>query len=550
MDVDDMLSQAGDRGRYQVMLVALFAIINVLSAYHYFGQTFISLVPEHYCHLPDVDQANVSLYRARDGLCSRYDRNLSGVEPPQPENDWPTRYCNTGWEYRLEENYTTIISEMHWVCADAWKVATGQSLFFVGSVIGTLALGVLSDRTGRLPTLVVANVLALLGNLATAFVTSLPDFGAARFLAGLATDANFFMMYIIVMEYLRPQFRTAGLNLTIGVFYSLGCVAVPWTALWLHTWRRLMLVVAAMHAVVPGYMFVVPESARWLLQQGRVNDALKCFQRVAKYNGKELDAVHVKMFQNSVKTDKNPSGSLLGLFRTPRLRRKTLILIFKSMVLTLCYDAISRNVDGLPWSPFIMFSISSATILPSCIVILLLQDRVGRKALASGSLFLTGIFTALAGIVLGWKPGMADAHVAMVLAVVGRLGVNIAYNSGVQYAAELIPTEVRGQGVAAMHVAGYGATFCSPYILYLAEYWSAIPDLLLGMLAMIGAALCLLLPETLHRELPVTLADGEEFGEGERIWEFAWRQRRDDKKPAGSSTKVCDVQGITAHTAT
>lgn len=42
----------------------------------------------------------------------------------------------------------------------------------------------------------------------------------------------------------------------------------------------------------------------------------------------------------------------------------------------------------------------------------------------------------------------------------------VAYNSGAQYAAELIPTCVRGQGVAAAHVAGYALTFFSSYILY------------------------------------------------------------------------------------
>jgi hypothetical protein len=55
-----------------------------------------------------------------------------------------------------------------------------------------------------------------------------------------------------------------------------------------------------------------------------------------------------------------------------------------------------------------------------------------------------------------------------------------------------------------------------------ATYSRAIPELLLGSLSIVGAALCLLLPETLYRTLPVTLEDGEAFGEGEGIWEFAW----------------------------
>ena len=60
-----------------------------------------------------------------------------------------------------------------------------------------------------------------------------------------------------------------------------------------------------------------------------------------------------------------------------------------------------------------------------------------------------------------------------------------------------------------------------------ATYSRAIPELLLGSLSIVGAALCLLLPETLYRRLPVTLQDGEEFGEGEGIWEFAWCQKSD-----------------------
>jgi hypothetical protein len=69
-----------------------------------------------------------------------------------------------------------------------------------------------------------------------------------------------------------------------------------------------------------------------------------------------------------------------------------------------------------------------------------------------------------------------------------------------------------------------------------ASYSRAIPELLLGSLSIVGAALCLLLPETLYRTLPVTLEDGEAFGEGEGIWEFAWCQKSDRKCPHHKAT--------------
>ena len=50
-----MLAQAGDFGRCQLLLLALFSINNILSAFHYFGQIFITVEPEHHCHIPGVD---------------------------------------------------------------------------------------------------------------------------------------------------------------------------------------------------------------------------------------------------------------------------------------------------------------------------------------------------------------------------------------------------------------------------------------------------------------------------------------------------------------
>ncbi|XP_077294654.1 solute carrier family 22 member 13-like [Arctopsyche grandis] len=521
VDIDTMLEKAGDFGRYQVFLMVLFSIVNLVSAFHYFSQTFISVIPEHWCNiteLQDFTEINETtaigiremVMQLKDPNCNRFD----------PFNE--SMKCDTGWIYNRDNGFESIVSELNWVCDDDWKPVLGQSTFFIGSVLGTLVLGVLSDRIGRLPVLCIANFLALVGNISTIFAVSLPTFATFRFLSGLATDSNFVMMYIIVMEYVRPSMRTMGLNLCIGVFYCIGCVAVPLVAMALGTWRRFLMATSLPITVVLGYYFVVPESAQWLVSRGRAEEAAQCFKTIAKINGRQLSSSTLDAFIESSKETKssNKSPSLLGLFATPRLRKKTCILIFKSMVLTLCYDAISRNINGLGFSPFLVFSLSSLTILPSCIIILLLQDKIGRKAMASSSLLISGLFTAIAGVLLSLN-GKADPLLTASIAALGRLGVNVAYNSGAQYAAELIPTEVRGQGVAAVHVAGYAATFFSSYILYLGTFSLAIPPLLLGSLSVLCAALCLLLPETLGRSLPTTLEDGEEFGEGERIWDFA-----------------------------
>lgn len=317
--------------------------------------------------------------------------------------------------------------------------------------------------------------MALIGNGATIFTTTVPTFSIARFISGMATDSNFLMMYILVMEYIRPSMRTIGLNLVIGIFYCLGCMITPWVAVLVGDWRTFLLATILPVIIIPGFYFVMPESAQWLIARKKYDRAIKCFEQVAQINGKQLDPVVITEFkancESHLKVSEN-TPSMIGLFRTPRLRKNTLILFFKSMVITLCYDAISKNVEGLGLSPFLMFSLSATAILPACLVLLLLQDRIGRKAMASSSLLVSGIFTAATGIALVYQKEAQDPNPYLLasLAIIGRFGVTVAYNSGAQYATELIPTCVRAQGVAAVHVAGYALTFFSSYILYMVRF--------------------------------------------------------------------------------
>ena len=54
-----------------------------------------------------------------------------------------------------------------------------------------------------------------------------------------------------------------------------------------------------------------------------------------------------------------------------------------------------------------------------------------------------------------------------IFAFIGRLWVNMSMNIGLQYAAELLPTVIRAQGVAAVHIGGYVAAIISPQIIHL-----------------------------------------------------------------------------------
>ncbi|XP_073965138.1 organic cation transporter protein-like [Choristoneura fumiferana] len=107
-----------------------------------------------------------------------------------------------------------------------------------------------------------------------------------------------------------------------------------------------------------------------------------------------------------------------------------------------------------------------------------------------------------------------------------------------QYAAELLPTVVRAQGLALIHISGYVATIMVPYIVYMATIAVEIPLLILGTLGIAGGALCLFLPESMGKTMPQTIVDGENYGKDQRFWDFPCCAR----KSATQNTKTEDLQ--------
>lgn len=136
------------------------------------------------------------------------------------------------------------------------------------------------------------------------------------------------------MEYMRPSMRTLGLSICIGIFYCLGSMGVPWIAVLVGNWRTFLLVTALPLGLVPLFYFVVPESAQWLISKQKYDKAVACLKRVAKINGRQIDdSVYEQFIEDCKISQKNLQTSkqnMLGLFKTPRLRRNTFILFFKS----------------------------------------------------------------------------------------------------------------------------------------------------------------------------------------------------------------------------
>ncbi|XP_037816721.1 organic cation transporter-like protein isoform X2 [Lucilia sericata] len=498
MDFDKALEKCGNYGPYQFVVLLLFGYTNFMSSMHYYSQTLISFTPDHWCYHEQLENKTYSeiaeIYKNfSKPHCTLLQYNEDAFE--EVENG----ECHK-WFYKKENGYESITTELNLVCDSTYLSAVSQSFYFVGAVIGTISFGILADRIGRLPAIILSTISGGLGDFLSSFVNSVELFALTRFISGLATDTFFVLMYILTFEYLNPKKRTFGLNFITGTFYCAGLMLSPWFALWVKSWRYYLLIASVPVLLFLIYPLLICESASWLLTREKYDLAVKCLKRVAKFNGRQVEE---KVFDEFVEYYKQKaleeqklknSDTFWGMFRTPRLRKFTIILLIKSIIVTMSFDIISRNVEGF-------------------------QNVIGRKGMATASLLGGSIITAVTGFLIAFLDPKSNAILLAIMVGLGRYGAGVAYDAEVQYCTEIVPTSVRGRAVANIHVLGYACSFLNSYVIYLGNYYKPLPSIFISIIMLIGAALCLCLPETLNKKLPETLGDGEAFGLGEK-WYF------------------------------
>lgn len=545
MDFDELLPYVGEFGFYQRILFLLMIPFAFFVAWVYFSQIFITLIPDDYwCWVPELGNLTVEERRAIAiplssggySKCSMYDINYTEIlqSTTYRANLYEaTKSCQHGWEFNYTTvPYATVATELGWVCEYSALPTTAQSIFFVGAIFGGLIFGWIADQYGRIPALIGANLMGFFAGVATAFTVNFWQFAVCRFFVGFAFDNCFTMMYILVLEYVGPKWRTFVANMSIAIFFTFASCILPWIAYYLADWRMTCIVTSVPLVLAVASPWLIPESARWIVSQGDVDKAITILNKFERLNGTKVpEDVYQRFRETCARIRKEEEGdrtySVIDLFRSPRLRKITILFIVTWMAISLVFDGHIRNVSNLGLDVFMTFTVAAATELPADTFLTAVLDRWGRRWLACGSLIISGIFSI-------WASVVSNNIYTATLAILGRFWINISYNIGLQYAAEVLPTVVRAQGVALIHIMGYVASILAPFVVYLDVVSSILPLLVLGIIGITAGFLTLFLPETLNRDLPQTLQDGEDFGLEQKMWDFPCINRKceDDETPA------------------
>ncbi|XP_020280140.1 carcinine transporter-like [Pseudomyrmex gracilis] len=529
---DDILPCVGDFGRYQWLLLLALLPYSVAYSTLYFSQFFLTLVPqEHWCRINELVSSNLTQdQRVEIGIpkspnypyydrCHRKDLDFSLVSSHTKEirsSDWKTNKtvsCSQ-WEYNFTQiPYASIAAELDWVCDQEYLISTAQSIFFCGSVVGGFLFGWIADHKGRIPALILCNGVALLASIATASANTFWSFAVCRFLTGLAFDNCINIPLIIVVEYMAVNRRTLVVNVAFGVYFAVGSTILPWIAYYVANWRFFAYLTAVPMMSVFVTPWILPESARWFVANGKIDKVVQKLRRIAKINKRSPDARIYEIFvQNlTASNGQTESATIFDLLKTPRLAKNAILMIFFWSLTVIAFDGHVYSLKLIPSSVFVSFSLACATELPAGLLLTLLLDRWGRRFCGFITLAMTSLFS-FAELLL------QSIAAKLTMSVLSRFCLNMAANVGLQYAAELLPTPIRTQGVSLIHIFGIVAHSVAPYVVDSAKIWDGLPMMIISMVAIVGATLILFLPETLGRDLPQTLHQGEEFGKDQKFW--------------------------------
>jgi putative MFS transporter len=333
-----------------------------------------------------------------------------------------------------------------------WNLVAGSigwlfSLTAVGMLLGSYVFGTLSDYIGRRVCFQLTIAIFSLGSGLCYLAENTGQLGALRVLTGFGIGGFIPVDTAVMSEFMPAKKRGLMVGLW-NLFFSVGYIMSAKIASYVvpnHGWRSLFLVGVAPALLVLFVRALVPESPRFLMMRGRIEEAKRS---VAWISGvKSLPQEIIALFVAPQRTGSRNKVTIMELF-SPGYRARTAFTWSLWFFLMFCYLGL------VPWLPTllgryrdvsmsevfgIMIAFSASGILGR-IVVAALVDRIGRRAMMI-PLAIGALVSALA---FGQQTSAASIWwwaCALGLFLDGLLG------NAATITPELYPTRVRATGI-------------------------------------------------------------------------------------------------------
>ena len=314
---------------------------------------------------------------------------------------------------------------------------------FLGAMVGLIVFGDMSDRLGRRAIFVANLFFFVVFALASAFVTTTAQLFIVRFLVGVGVGMDIPTSTAYLAEIAPRRQRGRILGSLLNVMWILGAMTSTLVALPLAAYAgedawRWMLGLAALPAllILLGRKGL-PESPRWLLARGRVEEAREAFA-----------AFDVEATPAMLAAGPRDRGSYGELLRPPHRRRVLWVALvftlncFSGSISSIATPLVLSSVGALSLNATLLFSASVwLTSLLGTLVGAVLIDRIGRRTLC----YLSALPYAVIVLVMATFAQQSTAVLIggyYCLSFVNWMGTAVL---GWVWASELFPTHLRGR---------------------------------------------------------------------------------------------------------
>jgi len=365
-----------------------------------------------------------------------------------------------------------IISFVVATLVGEWKLAPDQaswmiSIGMLGMLTGAAAAGMLADRFGRKAmfqaTLLVFSGATALCGLAWSYLSLM----AARFLVGFGLGGELPIASTLVSEFSPARWR-GRLLVLLESFWAYGWVLAAIIAYFVipqYGWRLAFL----LGALPAFYVFVLrrslPESPRFLLSKGRVDEAEKVVRSVEEASG--VVSPGGARLEAPIGRGKRAEGTLqqfLELWSLPYLRRTVMLWVLWFTIVYSYYGIftwmptlLSEGGRGLTKSFGYVLVITLAQI-PGYFSAAYLVEKAGRKWTLASYLFLTAVGAFF------FRNAGAEAEILFWGCFISFFNLG-AWGVVYTYTPEMYPTRVRGTGAGWAAACGRAAGVLAPLVV-------------------------------------------------------------------------------------
>ncbi|HEV2364966.1 MAG TPA: MFS transporter [Caulobacteraceae bacterium] len=374
-----------------------------------------------------------------------------------------------GLEVTLVGSLSAAIADKRALGLSPAEVGMTGSAYVAGAVLGALLFGRLTDSFGRKRLFTLTVGVYLIATIATGLSWSFASFAFCRFLTGAGIGGEYGAVNSAIDE-LIPARRRGFVDLAInGSFWigaalgAAGSLVVLDPALFAPSrgWRVAFLIGGALAGVILFIRRFLPESPRWLMTHGRLDEAHRIVTEIedrVRAEGRAVESVEsaAAIHLNPVRVGFRALARVLaGRYRARAVLGLTLmasqafcynaVFFTYAMILTRFYGVAAPRV-GWYILPFALGNFAGPLLLGP------LFDAIGRRVMITGAYGLAGALLALTG--WAFAQGLLSATAQTAAWSVIFFFASAAASACYLTVGEAFPLEVRAGAISAFYALG------------------------------------------------------------------------------------------------